>query len=47
MRLKQAFAYQRSIAGIEYKINQLCGEYKLVKTKKPAVKAFFLGFCSG
>ena len=43
MCLKQAFAYQQAIAGIEYKINHLRGEYKLVKTKKPAVTALILG----
>jgi|GEM_PF-6167280 len=41
MCLKQAFADQRAIAGIEYKINQLLRDHKLVKTKKPAFTALF------
>jgi hypothetical protein len=43
MCLKQAFAYQQAIAGIEYKINQLRGDHKFVKTKKTAFTALFLG----
>ena len=43
MCLKEAFAYQRGSAGIEYKINQLRGEYKLVNIKNAAVTAVILG----
>ncbi len=43
MSLKEAFAYQRNKAGIEYKINKLRGEYKLVNARKDVFTALILG----
>ena len=43
MSLKEAFAYQRCYAGIEYKINKLLGEYKLVNARNDVVTALILG----
>jgi hypothetical protein len=43
MCVKEAFAYQRGRAGIEYKINNLCGEYKLFNTQEAVSIAWILG----
>ncbi len=43
MCLKEAFAYQRFYAGIEYKINNLRGEYKLVNARNDVFTALILG----
>ncbi len=43
MCLKKAFAYQRGNAGIEYKINKLRGEYKLVNARNDVFTALILG----
>ena len=43
MCLNVAFAYQRNKAGIEYKINKLRGEYKLVNARNDVFTALILG----
>jgi hypothetical protein len=43
MCVKEAFAYQQGRAGIEYKINKLCGEYELFKAWKAVCIAWILG----
>ena len=43
MCLNVAFAYQRNKAGIEYKINELRGEYKLVNARNGVFTALILG----
>ena len=43
MSLKEAFAYQLFYAGIEYKINKLGGEYKLVNARNDVFTALILG----
>jgi hypothetical protein len=43
MSFKEAFAYQRGNAGIEYKINKLRGEYTLVNARNDVFTALILG----
>jgi hypothetical protein len=43
MCLKEAFAYQRDNAGIEYKINKLDGKYTHFNAQKPVIRTGILG----